>query len=257
MNKLYSYKRHLSTRAVVTAGLLTGISIVLTRAFSVMVPLAGLPALRIGFGDIPIIISGILLGPMVGALTGTVTDLVGFMINPMGGAFFPGFTLSAALRGAIPGLIYWLIRSGKFRFNFNIINTITIVGLAFGVVGVMYSKGVLKVYEGIAYLYDKKLSPAVAVLYVTVILAFVLIPIVLSKKDKSQDAVYSLDKILFTVTIPYFIISLGLNTLWLSIMFDKAFLVFLPGRVLAGLVIIPVHSLIIFTLSKFFEYMKV
>ncbi|MBN2898309.1 MAG: folate family ECF transporter S component, partial [Clostridia bacterium] len=75
----------MSTSVLVKAGLLAALSIVFTRVFSFMIPLAGLPALRIGFGTLPITISGILFGPLVGGLVGMVSDLVGFMINPMGG----------------------------------------------------------------------------------------------------------------------------------------------------------------------------
>lgn len=51
-----------------------------------------------------VIMSGVLLGPVTGAMVGCVSDLLGFMVHPSG-PFFPGFTLTQALTGAIPG---WL-----------------------------------------------------------------------------------------------------------------------------------------------------
>jgi ECF transporter S component (folate family) len=61
-------------------------------------------ALRIGLFELPIVLAGVLYGPMAGGLVGVGVDLLGYLINP-GGVFFPGFTLSAALSGALPALI--------------------------------------------------------------------------------------------------------------------------------------------------------
>ncbi|NLK97869.1 MAG: folate family ECF transporter S component [Epulopiscium sp.] len=237
-------KKGFNTRVLVACGLLASISIVLTRLFSYMIPLAGLPALRIGFGDIPVIISGMLFGPIAGGLTGGVSDLLGFILNPMGGPYIPGFTISAVLRGLIPGLIYWLIRTKNIKFNFHIANIIFSILLAIGILFVFLSQEV-------------ELSKVLMMLYGAIALAFIMIPVVLSRIIKSKDSLYSFDKILFIVTVGYFIISLGLNTLWLAVTYEKGFLAFLPGRILAGFVMIPLHSIMIFVLSRWFKYIKI
>jgi ECF transporter S component (folate family) len=97
----------LTTRHAANLGLLTAVSIVLTRVFGIVVPVAGAGALRLSFGEVPIILAGVLFGPIAGALTGLASDLIGYIINSHGGAFFPGFTLSAALTGFIPGWILY------------------------------------------------------------------------------------------------------------------------------------------------------
>ncbi|MGF7058734.1 folate family ECF transporter S component [Brassicibacter mesophilus] len=250
-----SSRKLMDTRTLVGASLLTGISIILTRAFSVILPLAGLPALRFGFGEIPLAVTGILFGPLAGGLSGAVADILGVIINPQG-AFFPGFTLSSILWGVIPGIIYKLIRKRMFRINFNIINTSVLIGLAFGVVNVLFSNNVLTLKNGTYYLYAKPMPIFYAVGYVAIVLAFIVVPIIVSRKEKQKNKLYTLDKILFTITVPYVIISLGLNTLWLSIMFQKGFVILLPGRILAGLAVIPMHSTIVYTLSKYFKYVK-
>ena len=65
--------------------------------------------IRLGFGEIPVILSGIMLGPVYGAITGALADLIGYPFNPMG-PYFPGFTLSSALTGLLPGLMSLLFR---------------------------------------------------------------------------------------------------------------------------------------------------
>jgi ECF transporter S component (folate family) len=245
-----------STSVMVKASLLAGLSIILTRVFAFMIPLAGLPALRIGFGAIPIIISGILFGPIIGGFTGAVADVVGFLINPMGGAFFPGFTISAALSGAIPGFVYHFIKERNSRFNYNILNGVAIVLFAVSVILVIFSKGVLKFSSG-EILYNGSAIPFILpFLYIVLVGLFVSIPFIVTKisEKKAFNDKYSIDKITFIVTINELIISLTLNTFWLSVMFKKGFMVFLPGRILAGFVVIPLHSFILYTLSRLFKY---
>lgn len=239
-----SNTRKFSTKILVVCGLFAGMSIILTRLFSYMIPLAGLPALRIGFGSIPIIISGILFGPIAGGLTGGVSDILGFILNSMGGPYIPGFTVSAILEGLISGYIYCIIRNQKVKFNFHIANIALSILLSVGVLFVLLSHNV-------------ELSSFFIILYGSIALAFIMLPILLSRVIRSEDSLYSFDKILFIITIGYFIISLGLNTLWLAITYEKGFLAFLPGRILAGFITIPLHSFVIFALSRWFKYIKI
>ena len=90
--------------------MLTAMSIAATRLLGVQIG----SVLRLSFGGIPIIIAGLMFGPVAGGIVGALADVIGFMINPMGGAFFPGFTLSAALTGALPPLFFG---SGKHNLT--------------------------------------------------------------------------------------------------------------------------------------------
>ncbi len=99
----------MSTRTIVYVGLLTGISVVLTRYFGIMVPIAGIMGLRLSLGEIPLYLTGIMFGPLAGGAAGAAADLIGMAVAPVG-PYFPGFTLSAALTGLIPGII--LFRRG-------------------------------------------------------------------------------------------------------------------------------------------------
>lgn|SRR5690554_89676 len=100
-----------STRTVTNLSLLTAVSIVLTRVFGVVLPLGGFAALRLSFGEIPIMLAGVLFGPLPGAVTGAAADLIGYLVNPHGGPYFPGFTISAILTGLIAGLMMHKRRS--------------------------------------------------------------------------------------------------------------------------------------------------
>lgn len=95
----------IETRTITYAGLLIAISIILTRFCSVNYPVFGYNAVRFGFGGIPILLSGFILGPWAGASVGAIADIIGALLFPSG-PYFPGFTLSSALVGLLPGLFY-------------------------------------------------------------------------------------------------------------------------------------------------------
>lgn len=179
-------KRKIGTKTLVQASFLTAISFVLTRFMYIMVPVAGLAAsLRISFGEIPLMISGFLFGPLVGGISGLAADLIGVVLMPQGD-YFPGFTISSVLWGVLPGL--------------------------FG-------------------LYFKK------------------------KWDKGNP--FSYKKIFITVTVAILIISLGLNTYWLSIMRGSAYIVLFPIRAISAFVNIPIQTYIITNLLKYLRSMVV
>ncbi len=90
--------------------LLATLSLVLTRFLSFYIPFLGTQSMRVGFGEVPVILAGLLLGGPAGGLTGLAADLVGATLFPSG-PFFPGFTFSAFLTGFLPA--FFLKRSKK------------------------------------------------------------------------------------------------------------------------------------------------
>lgn len=88
------------TVRVVTLGLLIALQVVLSRFLSI-----NLQFLKIGFSFIPIMFAGYLYGASGGVIVATVSDLIGALLFPSG-AFFPGFTATAALSGLIYGISF-------------------------------------------------------------------------------------------------------------------------------------------------------
>ncbi len=99
------------TKKIVQAALLVALSVVMTRMLptSYAVALFGLSPLtvRFAFGLIPIYLAAVRLGFGYGACVAALADVIGYLINPMGGTYMPVMTLVAALGGAICGLIAW------------------------------------------------------------------------------------------------------------------------------------------------------
>lgn len=89
----------INLKLMVIVALLTAVQIVISRLFSI-----SLWNLKIGFGFVPVMLAGIFFGPLAGGLVGGLSDLIGALLFPIG-PYFPGFTLTAALSGAMFGWV--------------------------------------------------------------------------------------------------------------------------------------------------------
>lgn len=81
--------------ALACVALLIALSIIFTRFIAINTQF-----LRISVGMLPVAIAGMAFGPVWGVLCGVIADVLGMMIFPSG-AYFPGFTLTAALTGLV------------------------------------------------------------------------------------------------------------------------------------------------------------
>ena len=87
-----------NTKKLIVSAQLLALDVVLTRLLAV-----NTPVMKIGFGFAAVALCAVLYGPWWAALTAALGDLVGALLFPTG-AFFPGFTLTAACTGLIFGL---------------------------------------------------------------------------------------------------------------------------------------------------------
>lgn len=101
-------------RSMVICAMLTALSVLLTRFVSPQLS----DAVRFSFGTIPIMLSGILCGPLYGFLVGIAADFIGYLINPMGSTFIIGLTFCSGLLGIIPCVLY--------NYVFKVKNTVTL-----------------------------------------------------------------------------------------------------------------------------------
>ena len=96
-------KGRISTRMLVTLALLAAIEVVLAR-FIVPMPSA---TMRFSIEAVPIVIAGLLFGPVPGALVGLVGDVVGCLFSGYG--FNPVFSVPPVLIGVCAGLMRFLL----------------------------------------------------------------------------------------------------------------------------------------------------
>jgi len=98
-------------RSLTFSAIMIALAVVLTRFGSFYIP--GAPFIRIGFGSIPTIVTSLVAGPIWGLLVGAGSDLIGALLFPVG-AFFPGYTIDAALQGVIPYFVVSLLK-GRYK----------------------------------------------------------------------------------------------------------------------------------------------
>lgn len=235
--------RNFTALTVVRAGLFIAMSLVLKVIFEIYIPLGGMPALRINFASIPIMLAGMILGSIIGFCTGAAADIINFIVKP-GGPFFPGFTLVSALSGMIPGLIYKYI---KKEINYNVLNTIFISLISVGFVAVFLTNGIMYFENNVLMYGESPLGIGYIVGFILLVLIYLFIPIKLTSTENNK---IQMNKIVFTVSVTQLITSIILNTYFLSIMFGKGFLIFLPARILTNFFMIPLYSIIITAIMK-------
>lgn len=116
-----------NVRKMVLLSLLIAMQIVLTRFFSIHTPIV-----RIGFSFLPLAIASIMFGPLLGGIAAAVADIIGMMLFPTGGAYFPGFTISAFLTGAIYGILLYKKPKKIYRTSIAVIAIAVFVNIGLG-----------------------------------------------------------------------------------------------------------------------------
>ena len=113
------------TKKLIVSAELLALDVVLTRLLAV-----NTPVMKIGLGFAATALCAILYGPWWAALVAALGDLVGALLFPTG-AFFPGFTLTAACTGLIFGLcLYRRDRSLLWPILAAVLNVVLVSYLA-------------------------------------------------------------------------------------------------------------------------------
>ncbi len=97
-----------SNRKIAVVGLFISIGIVLVILGNAFVTI---PSFKTALAGVPVKITGFLLGPLAGGVSGVIVDLLSLLYRPS--FYFPGYTLDMIMVGVIPGLVFIVQR----RFN--------------------------------------------------------------------------------------------------------------------------------------------
>lgn len=119
--------RVFSTRNLAMMGALIAMQIILARFLSIQAS----DILRISFESVPIILAGMWLGPLSGAIVALVADILGTIIHGYG-VWFPPIALGPILVGVISGLsTKYVFRSdlSSTRESWKVIVTVLVAGI--------------------------------------------------------------------------------------------------------------------------------
>ena len=112
---------------VVIIGLLIALNLVFTRVFYFQ---AFQNTVRVGLGNLTILIAGMVFGPLAGAVTGGLADFIGAtFISPFG--WYPPLTTAPILVGLISGIMWRYVvnrpsKSSEANFKADYVNVIKI-----------------------------------------------------------------------------------------------------------------------------------
>lgn len=92
--------RKISTKSLVSCAVLACVGGILSGPLSFY-----FMTWKISLGSVPVLLAGILFGPLMGGMTGFASDVINFAMAPRG-AYNPLFGLTCALMGVIAGFVY-------------------------------------------------------------------------------------------------------------------------------------------------------
>jgi len=112
----YTFKYHplqINVKSLSVTSFLVLLSVVLSIV-SLMIPIFGFPALRIGLGQLPLMLVGLLFGPSYAFLAGLSADVIELLSGTIAFPFL-GFTLNKILVAMLPALARILLKRIKFN----------------------------------------------------------------------------------------------------------------------------------------------
>jgi riboflavin transporter len=216
-------------RKITLAALLVAISIVLTRFFGIVIPLGGFPSLSLDLGSVPIVLSGIVLGPIFGGIVGFSSDLVGFNINPRGGIFHFGFMLNAILTGVIPGLIFMFFKNKNLKFT------------KIAIISILYILGTY-------YFLVIRAADSTAIKLLSNTLLFIVASSIITVDYKIKNK--QLKLVIFTVLIVEVLVFIALTPIWLYQLYELPYFISVLSRVFRAILLVPIKTVLIYQSLK-------
>ncbi len=93
--------KKIDTRALVLLASLAALQVVFSKFLMIQAP----PSVRFSVDSTPLILTGLWYGPVAGALVGTLSDMLGTVLFPTAGAWYPPLTAAFLLIGLLSGLL--------------------------------------------------------------------------------------------------------------------------------------------------------
>ena len=233
--------------SLVLTALLVAISIVLAQ-FRIYIPLFGFPSVRFSLSEIPVFLVGAMLGGVYGAMAGFASDIISFILAPSGAYHF-GFTLNLMLIGFIPGVIFSWIRDEKISISFEKLNKI--LGSVALVGALIYINKI-----GLADLKEAGETPQIAGMPVNILLSIVMIVLViglvvatlkLKKLYIGDKGLFSIDQLIFIVSMNYIVVNLVLTPIWLLQLYNIPMMASIAVRLFKSLIDVPLQVIVIYT----------
>lgn len=248
------------TVQIVVTALFLAIAVII-HFFNVIIPIMGVPAMRISFAGPFMKFPGLLFGPMIGGITGGMLDIIGFFLKPQGG-YIPWLTVTSILSGCMTAFLWHRLKDIYIKRLEWIYCGILIGVILLGIVnyGIMMFFPNTWLGQLILAIGSKSVLVSVGLGFVGVVgFIFLVLSKVMGKAEQALDGSARFLKLIIAVGIPGIIVT-TLNTFFLQMyitaLADKAFILLWIPRVVEELFMIPFQSYILVILFRVYDKIK-
>lgn len=232
-------------REISIMGILIALAIVFSRVLVIAYP-PGQVTIKISAYFITPLI-GIWFGPIRGLIAGIIIDLLGFVLFPSAMPYHIGFTINEALQGFLPGLIFLCIK--KYKPNQLLVVPLILVTIALLPFGINYilNRNGLTDFQRVVFIICQCIA-VTTLLYGT---GYSIL------KNKNNSEIYSLTNVILCVLPVKLLVSYILSPIWLSSLYKKSFIVYLPVRFIVSpiniFLAIALLYVVVNRMSEFYE----
>ncbi len=252
-----NYKVDRIIRNISLSAMLVVLYVFLNRFIAINIAAFGSPAfIRITVSTIVLIIASIVLGSIYGMAVGIVSDIIGALLFPIG-PYFPGYTLSYAMAGLLPGLVFYFSKKFKIKDGVFFLLNLLIEGILH-IGAIVY----ILIYQSIPT--SSKTSfhlswPLIIIAIVLLLISFVVITWVGYRelKTKKKKSFYSVSKILFSYLLIEIVCYFFLNSLWSVILIGTPFSILFVLKIAKSFFTIPIHVILVMPLVRVLEKRRV
>lgn len=218
---------------------------ILLKLGSFIIPLFGIPMLRIDLIPVPVVLAGLILGPIYGLFVGIITDVAGHFILPQG-VFHLGFTLNMALVGFLSGAMMQILKKKDWPIKW--MNVIVLAGLSLGgIVYVLFTQDIsIRQGEDLTQYIFTPLFKALSISTIILLFILMMIPIFLIRiKDSKKNMV--LMRILWITTVIEIGVFILLTPIWIRSFTAVPYLFNVIPRIFRAVFLIPIKTYLVYS----------
>jgi ECF transporter S component (folate family) len=223
---------------------------ILLKFASFIIPLFGIPMLRLDLIPVPVVLAGVILGPFYGLAVGIITDVAGHFILPQG-VFHPGFTLNLALVGFLSGYLMRLFKSKKLKISISTLNIIFISILSVGaILYVLLTNEISIRQNGETMVYEfSSLFKVLTVISVIILFNICLFPVLYLKNNPIIKDSKLMEIMLITTVLEIFIF-IALTPIWIQSFTNVPYIFNVIPRIFRAMFFIPLKAYLVFYIYK-------
>ena len=96
-----------TNKKIAFVSILIAASVAFVLIFTRIAPIASLPSFKLMAGGLPVKLTGYIFGPLIGMVTGAISDIVSFTLTPTYIHWW--YTIAFSMAGAVPGVVGFLM----------------------------------------------------------------------------------------------------------------------------------------------------